>query len=241
MNPRIPDRCQVDLNTFYYFIGGYSVKGHKKIILIQTHYIFLHHHCERPTEARQSRSVNTRLLRHFTPRKDNLFNVFVLVLIFTNIFIFAGPTLMDLLATAEQTKGKMVSSQKTGRDPFLLPPGVYLLSNKEATTRTKGVPSKSAKNPGDGVPSPLKVKAILISDRIRLALIDRHIVTVGDSIQGEEVLEIKKDRVILGKREQKRTLLLSQSPVLLTVEEIPPSLTLPHKEGGKEGGKGEQR
>ena len=69
------------------------------------------------------------------------------------------------------------------------------------------------------LPSPLKVKAILISDRIRLALIDRHIVTVGDSIQDEKVLEIKTDRVILGKGDQKRTLLLSQSPVLLTVEE----------------------
>jgi len=52
-----------------------------------------------------------------------------------------------------------------------------------------------------------------------LALIDRHIVTVGDSIHGEKVLEITTDGVTLGKGEQKRTLLLSQSPVRLTVEQ----------------------
>jgi len=161
-------------------------------------------------------------------------------MIFTHIFIFAGPTLMDLLATAEQNKGKMVLSQETNRDPFLLPSGVHLLSNKETTIGTKGIPSKLVGIPNEVLPSPLKVKAILISDRIRLALIDRHIVTVGDSIQDEKVLEIKKDQVILGKRDQKRTLLLSQSPVLLTVEEKPPALILPHKGGGKEGGKGEQ-
>jgi hypothetical protein len=53
-----------------------------------------------------------------------------------------------------------------------------------------------------------------------LASIDRHIVTVGDSIHGEKVLEIRKDRVILGKGDQKRTLLLPQSPVALTIEQI---------------------
>jgi hypothetical protein len=78
------------------------------------------------------------------------------------------------------------------------------------------------------------VKAILISDHARLALIDRHIVTVGDSIHGEKVLEINTDRVILGKGEQKRTLLLSQSPVRLTVEQSPRPYPLPQK--GSEGG-----
>ena len=165
----------------------------------------------------------------------------ILLMIFTHIFIFAGPTLMDLLATAEQNKGKMVLSQETSRDPFLLPPGVHLLSNKETPTGAKGNPTKLAGNPSDLLPSPLKVKAILISDRIRLALIDRHIVKVGDPVQDEKVLEIKTDRVILGKGDQKRTLLLSQGPVLLTIENTPLTLTLPHRGGGKEGGKGEKR
>lgn len=162
-------------------------------------------------------------------------------MIFTHIFIFAGPTLMDLFATAEQSKEKMVLSQATNRDPFLLPSGVHLLSNKETTTGAKGIPTKLAGNPSDLLPSPLKVKAILISDRVRLALIDRHIVKVGDPVQDERVLEIKTDRVILGKGDQRRTLLLSQSPVLLTIEDNPPTLTLPHRGRGKEGGKGEKR
>jgi len=140
-------------------------------------------------------------------------------MIFITIFILVGMTLMDLVAAAEQTKGGMVLFQETGRDPFLLPSGVRLLSKTDAAFGTKGSPSKTEGKPNDILPSPLKVKAILISDRVRLALIDRHIVTVGDSIYDEKVLEIKMDRVILGKGDQKRTLLLSQSPVLLTVEE----------------------
>jgi hypothetical protein len=155
--------------------------------------------------------------------------------------ILFGIALIDPIRVHGQTKGKMVLSQETGRDPFLLPSGVHLISNKGTSMGTKGIPSKLADNPGDVLPSPLKVKAILISDRFRLALIDRHIVTAGDSIQDEKVLEIEKDRVILGKGNRKRTLLLSQSPVLLTVEEKPPTFILPHKGGGKEGGKGEQR
>jgi hypothetical protein len=87
--------------------------------------------------------------------------------------------------------------------------------------------------------NPMKVTAILISDGARLALIDRHIVTVGDSIRGEKVLEIKTNWVTLGKGDQKRTLLLSQSPVRLTAVESPPHSN-PSPQGGSEGrGEGE--
>ena len=137
----------------------------------------------------------------------------------TSIFISAGITLMDPIVANGQSKGKMILSQESGRDPFLLPSGVHLLSKIDTALGAKGISSKTDSKPNDMLPSPLKVKAILISDHVRLALIDRHIVTVGDSIQGEKVLEIKTDRVVLGKGDQKRTLLLSQSPVLLTVEE----------------------
>ena len=89
--------------------------------------------------------------------------------------------------------------------------------------------------------NPMKVRAILISDHARLVLIDHHIVTEGDSIRGEKVLEIKKDRVTLGKGDQRRTLHLSQSPVQLTVEERP-SHSYPAPQGEREGrDKGEQR
>jgi hypothetical protein len=101
----------------------------------------------------------------------------------------------------------------------LLPSGVRLRSKIDVTSGTHGTPSKTDGKGNNVSLSPLKVKAILISDYIRLAVIDRHIVTVGDSIREEKVLEIKADRVLLGKGDQKRTLLLSQSPVLLTVED----------------------
>ena len=130
---------------------------------------------------------------------------------FVTIFVLTGITLINPMAASGQIKEKIILSQERGRDPFLLPPGVHLLSKIGAPLGVKGLPQKTETDRG--------VKAILIADHIRLALIDRHIVTVGDSIRDEKVLEIKTDRVILGKGDQKRTLLLSQSPVLLTVEE----------------------
>ena len=66
--------------------------------------------------------------------------------------------------------------------------------------------------------APMRVKAILISDTIRLAAVDKYIVGIGDSIKDEKVLEIKTDRVVLGKGDNKRTLLLSQSQIPLRVE-----------------------
>ena len=143
----------------------------------------------------------------------------ILPMTFITIFILAGITLMDPIAANGQSKGRIVLSQESGRDPFLLPSGVRLLSKIDTASGAKGIPSKTEGKPNDILPSPLKVRTILISDHVRLALIDRHIVKVGDSIHDEKVLEIRTDRVILGKGDQKRTLLLSQSPVLLTIEE----------------------
>jgi hypothetical protein len=143
----------------------------------------------------------------------------MLVLTFTTVFIGVGFALIDPIEVCGQSQKRMVMSQESGKDPFLLPSGVRLLSKIDTTSGAKGIPSKTEGKPNDIPPPPLKVKAILISDHVRLALIDRYIVTVGDSIRDEKVLEIKTDRVILGKGDQKKTLLLSQSPVLLTVEE----------------------
>lgn len=143
----------------------------------------------------------------------------ILAMTFITIFILAGITLLDPITANGQSKGRIVLSQESGRDPFLLPSGVRLLSKMDTASGVRGIPSKTEGKPNDILPSPLKVKTILISDHVRLALIDRHIVKVGDSIHDEKVLEIKTDRVILGKGDQKRTLLLSQSPVLLTTEE----------------------
>ena len=135
-----------------------------------------------------------------------------MALTFITIFVLAGIILMIPIVASGQSKAGIVLSQENKRDPFLLPPGVHLLSKTGAPLEVKRVPPKMETDRG--------VKAILIADHIRLALIDHHIVTVGDSIRDEKVLEIDSDRVILGKGDKKRTLLLSQSPVLLTVEEL---------------------
>jgi len=94
------------------------------------------------------------------------------------------------------------------RDPFSLPADIHPLSKGETTTVTKKEESKEG-----------GVKAILISRHIRLALIDRHIVTVGDSISGEKVVEIRPEQVILKKEGKKRALFLPQSAIPLKVEE----------------------
>jgi hypothetical protein len=162
--------------------------------------------------------------------------IIILVLILANGFGGVGVTLIDPIVANGQAKERIILSQESGRDPFLLPPGVHLLSKIGTALGVRGGPSGMGNRADENL---MKVKAILISDHARLALIDRHIVTVGDSIRGEKVLEIKTDRVTLGKGDQKRTLLLSQSPVRLTVEEKPP-YSDPSPQGGREGGaKGE--
>ncbi len=134
-----------------------------------------------------------------------------IVLIIT-FLLSVGILLIEPMKTHGQSKEKMGLSQEFRRDPFLLPSGIHLSSNNVS------VPGKSETKPINTSPPPLKVNSILISDHIRLASIDRNIVTVGDSINDERVLEIKADQVILEKGDKKRTIFLDQSPMKLTVE-----------------------
>jgi hypothetical protein len=141
-----------------------------------------------------------------------------IVWVTVTILILSGITLTDPIKANGQSKGRMALSQESERDPFSLPTGVRLLSKTDTASGVKGIPSKTESKLNDMLPPPLKVNAILIGDHVRLALIDRHIVTVGDSIHNEKVLEIKANQVVLGIGDQKKTLFLSESPVLLTVE-----------------------
>ena len=94
------------------------------------------------------------------------------------------------------------------RDPFSLPAGIHPLSKGETATMTREEKSKAG-----------RVKAILISRHIRLALVDRSIVTIGDSVNDEKVVEIRPDQVILKKEGKKRAFFLHQSAIPLKVEE----------------------
>ncbi|NWF91287.1 MAG: hypothetical protein HXY46_00080 [Syntrophaceae bacterium] len=133
------------------------------------------------------------------------------------IIIVVSFTIISLLVATGLIESARVYGEM--RDPFSLPPGVRLLSKGDSAPATKGPLQTSERGPASLSSSPLRVKAILISDHIRLASIDRHIVTVGDSIQGERILEIENDRVILGKGDKKRTLYLFQGAISLRVEE----------------------
>ena len=124
----------------------------------------------------------------------------------------------------------MPPKQEKGRDPFRLPPGIKPLAPKgeeekkvkreesEDLKKTTMVESVSDQQPQPSF-SPIVLRAILISDRIRLAAIEEKIVTEGTIINGEKVLEIKPDRVILDQGGKRRTLYLPQSSIPLSVEE----------------------
>lgn len=124
-------------------------------------------------------------------------------MIFLFVFISIGTITVEFTFAQNQTK------EEPQRNPFSLPSGVYLLSDSRTTSVT-GETEKILET---------RVKAILISDHVRLALIDKHIVTVGDSINDEKILEIKPEKVILGKGNKKRTLFLYHSLIPLIIEE----------------------
>lgn len=129
-------------------------------------------------------------------------------------FVFVTPLL------TEEAHGQLKKTPsliyEIRKDPFSLPAGIRPLS-KETKVPEEKITFSKIESPS--VDTPLKLKAILISDHVRMASIDRSIVTIGDLIHGEKVLEIRPDRVILEKEGRKRTILLEQSPIKLTVEE----------------------
>jgi hypothetical protein len=113
-----------------------------------------------------------------------------------------------------------VFGQERSSDPFSLPQGVRTRSGGGPGTPAKDLSSKPDVKSKEIPPPFLEVRAILVSDHLRLAFIDHQILTVGDLIHDEKVLEIQTDRVLLGKGDKKRSLILKQSPVLLTIEEV---------------------
>lgn len=123
-----------------------------------------------------------------------------------------------------QSREKTHKPEMIKRDPFALPSGVRLRSQGDTPQEVKSNPTPSISKeilPQETVSKevPLKLKAILITDSIRLATINQTIVQEGDFVQEEKISEIHSDRVILVKGGKTRTLLLDQSPVKLVVEQ----------------------
>jgi hypothetical protein len=125
----------------------------------------------------------------------------------------------EMLQKDEESPSQKKSQGTQSRNPFLLPQGIYFLSKEGVGSARKEKATGPDAKLEEIETAPFKVRAILISDQVRLATIGSHIVAVGDKLNGETILEIKKDRVILGKGDRKRTLHLQQSPVQLTIEE----------------------
>jgi hypothetical protein len=125
----------------------------------------------------------------------------------------------EILREDEESPSQKKPADTRSRNPFLLPWGVYLLSKEEGGSVRKEKTTGPGAKLEETETFPFKVRAILISDQIRLATIGSHIVAVGDRVNGETILEIKKDRVILGKGDGKRTLHLHPRPGQLTIEE----------------------
>jgi hypothetical protein len=147
-------------------------------------------------------------------------SIFSIVLILAVIISFESSLAQE--KTEDDAKKNEASQSKKGdrvRNPFLLPSGVYLPSKQGVGSVPKEKVKVHEVRVEEPEPPSLKVKAILISDQIRLAAIASRIVAVGDKIDGETILEIKKDRVILGRGNSKRTLHLHQSPVQLAIEQ----------------------
>lgn len=93
-----------------------------------------------------------------------------------------------------------------GRDPFRLPPGVKLGPGRKETTQG---PESTVE----------RVTAILITDSRKVASINHQVVTIGDWIDGEQVMDIKPDRVVLGKNRRNRELILQQSPISMDIRD----------------------
>ena len=145
--------------------------------------------------------------------------VFIIMILVSFDSAFPQAGTKEMLREDEESPSQKKPADTRSRNPFLLPWGVYLLSKEGATPVRKEKAAGPDAKLEEAEISPFKVRAILISDQIRLATIGSQIVAVGDEINGEEILEIKKDQVILGKGDKKRTLHLQQSPLQLTIEE----------------------
>lgn len=96
-----------------------------------------------------------------------------------------------------------------GRNPFLTQEEIASLQKKEPPPP---IPETVA-------PPVWEVKSILISGSSRVATINDSIVTVGDFVGEERVLEIQEDRVVLGREGKKWVIRVKQPAIPIEMEE----------------------
>lgn len=96
-----------------------------------------------------------------------------------------------------------------GRNPFLTVEEISLLQKKGAL-----------------LPDPRKillptweVQAVLISNSSKVVIVNDHILTIGDFLGDERILEIKEDGIVLGKNGKKRVIKQRQPFIPIEVKE----------------------
>lgn len=100
------------------------------------------------------------------------------------------------------------------RNPFALPEGVRSLAEPAAPADPKASGEVGASTEKDmakaATPEPpaRQLSGILVGPRDRVAIIDGALVRPGDSLEGERVIEIRRDQVVLAREGQRRTLRL---------------------------------
>lgn len=108
--------------------------------------------------------------------------------------------------------------EKTGfeqgwaRNPFALPASVHSLSEDEIKKGAEVAKTLEDNSLG------LRLNSIFISNSRKLAIINSRVVTIGDEVGGVRILDIQRDRVIIGRGKQKQTILLDQGSISLTVK-----------------------
>lgn len=109
-----------------------------------------------------------------------------------------------------------LGSRGWGRNPFLTPEEI--VSIREGKVQPRSVLREELPHQEE-LPLPLyKISTILVSDSRKIAIIGNTIVTVGDWVGQEKVLEINPNNVVLGKDGRKRVLNIRESSVPLIMK-----------------------
>lgn len=101
-----------------------------------------------------------------------------------------------------------------GRNPFLTRAEIESLRKREPEPE----PSKTVSKPI--ISRAWEVKSIMITDSRGVAIINNHIVTVGDFVGEVEVLEINEEHVIMGRGERRWFVTPMQPSVYIKTGEL---------------------
>jgi len=123
---------------------------------------------------------------------------------------------------ADQVSPTAASSAETSpneadpsRNPFALPAGVHSLNQPSGAAANLRPPGEAGASDDTGparaaVPAPpaRELSGILVGPRDRVAIIDGTLLRAGESLEGEHVIDIRQDHVVLARDGQRRTLRL---------------------------------